>query len=175
MIASPRMAAAPDDRVVINAIPAQVWRADSDGTIQFVNEVWLDYTGLSLDQTLGWAWTTGEVIHADDLPRLLETWRRVLASGQPDEAEARVRRSDGEYRWFLLRVVPVRSGDGVVGGWCGTNTDIEDRKRAEALLTGENQLLERLAQGEALESILDGVCRMVGGCFMVTFVINMTM
>src|SRR5437867_7863011 len=71
MIASPRMAAAPDDRLVINAIPAQVWKADSDGTIQFVNEVWLDYTGLSLDQTLGWAWTTGDVIHADDLPGLL--------------------------------------------------------------------------------------------------------
>src|SRR3989449_3122590 len=102
MIASPRMAAAPDDRVVINAIPAQVWRADQNGTIQFVNEVWLDYTGLSLDQTLGWGWSTGDVIHADDLPGLLETWRRVLASGQPDEAEARVRRSDGEYRWFAL-------------------------------------------------------------------------
>jgi len=159
MIASPRMAAAPDDRLVINAIPAQVWRADPDGRIQFVNDVWLDYTGLSVDQTLEWAWTTGDVIHPDDLPGLLDTWRRVLASGQPDEAETRVRRSDGEYRWFLIRAVPVRSDDGVVVGWYGTNTDIEDRKRAEALLTGENQLLERLAQGEALESILDGVCR----------------
>src|SRR5258706_8275897 len=153
MIASPRMAAAPDDRLVINAIPAQVWRADPDGRIQFVNDVWLDYTGLSVDETLGWAWTTGDVIHPDDLPGLLETWRRVLASGQPDEAETRVRRSDGEYRWFLIRAVPVRSDGGVIVGWCGTNTDIEDRKRAEALLTGENQLLERLSQGDELESI----------------------
>src|SRR5207247_2856247 len=68
MIASPRMAPAPDDRLVINAIPAQVWRADLDGRIQFVNDVWLDYTGLSVDQTLEWAWTTGDVIHPDDLP-----------------------------------------------------------------------------------------------------------
>jgi len=169
------MAAAPDDRLVINAIPAQVWRADPDGRIQFVNDVWLDYTGLSVDQTLGWAWTTGDVIHPDDLPGLLETWRRVLAAGQPDEAETRVRRSDGEYRWFLIRAVPVRSDDGVVVGWYGTNTDIEDRKRAEALLTGENQLLERLAQGEALESILDGVCRMVEGIFRDSFVSIMLM
>ena len=116
MIASPRMAAAPDDRLVINAIPAQVWRADPDGRIQFVNDVWLDYTGLSVDQSLEWAWTTGDVIHPDDLPGLLETWRRVLASGQPDEAETRVRRSDGEYRWFLIRAVPVRSDDGVIVG-----------------------------------------------------------
>src|SRR5258708_39421382 len=165
MIASPRMPAAPDARVVINAIPAQVWRADSNGTIQFVNDVWLDYTGLSVDQTLGWAWTTGDVIHPDDLPGLLETWRRVLAAGQPDEAETRVRRSDGEYRWFLIRAMPVRSDDGLVVEWYGTNTDIEDRKRAEALLTGENQLLERLAQGEEVESILDGVCRMGEGIF----------
>src|SRR5205809_8075511 len=98
MIASPRMAAPLDDRLVIDAIPAQVWRADSSGTMQFVNEVWLDYTGLSLDQTLGWAWTTGDVIHADDLPGLLETWRRGLASGQRDEAEARGRRSAGADR-----------------------------------------------------------------------------
>jgi len=75
------MAAAPDDRVVINAIPAQVWRADPDGTMQFVNEVWLDYTGLSLGQTLGWAWTTGDVIHADDLPG---RWRRGAESWHPD-------------------------------------------------------------------------------------------
>jgi len=86
----------------------------------------------------------------------------------------RSRNPSPEIRWgislFLIRAVPVRGDDGVVVGWYGTNTDIEDRKRAEALLTGENQLLERLAQGEALESILDGVCRMVEGIFRDSFV-----
>jgi PAS domain S-box-containing protein len=110
------------------------------------------------------------VIHPDDLPGLLDTWRRVLAAGEPDEAEARVRRADGEYRWFLIRAVPVRDDVGAITGWYGTNTDIEDRKRAEAMLGEENRLLEMLAQGHPLGHVLDGLCRMVEGIFRDSFV-----
>ena len=163
-------ASEPDERVVVNAIPAQVWRAAPDGAIQYVNQQWLEYTGLSPEQSEGWAWTTGDVIHVDDLPGLLDTWRRVLAAGQPDETEARVRRFDGEYRWFLIRTVPVQNESGTLIGWYGTNTDIEDRKRVEMLLSGENRVLEMLAQGRPLGAVLDGLCRTVEGIFHDSFV-----
>src|SRR2546427_5006851 len=161
---------APKPRYVVDAIPAQVWRAALDGAIEFINQQWLDYTGLSLEQSLGWAWATSGVIHGDDLPGLVDTWRRVLAAGQPDEAEARVRRFDGAFRWFLIRAVPFRNDVGAIEGWYGTNTDIEDRKRAEALLAGENRLLKMLAQGDSLGSILDELCRLVEGIFSGSFV-----
>ena len=111
-----------------------------------MNQPWIDYTGLSLEESQGWAWTTAGVIHPDDLPTLLDTWRGVLAAGQPDEAEARLRRVDGEYRWFLIRAVPLRDPQGAIVTWCGTNTEIEEIKRAESLLAGQNRLLEMLAQ-----------------------------
>jgi formate hydrogenlyase transcriptional activator len=162
--------AEPDLRHVVDAIPAQVWRAAPDGAIEFVNQQWIDYTGLSLEQSRGWNWSTSNVIHGDDLQGLLDTWRRVLETGQQDEAEARVRRFDGAYRWFLIRAVPFRNDLGAIEGWYGTNTDIEDRKRAEALLAGENRLLQMLAQGDSLVSILDGLCRLVEGLFSGSFV-----
>ena len=150
-----------DALAVVNAIPAHIWRASPDGAILFVNQRWMDYTGLSQEDSQGWGWASTNVIHPDDLPRLLDTWQRVLAAGQPDEAEARVRRVDGEYRWYLIRTVPVRDASGALVGWYGTNTDIEDRKRAEALLSSENALLEMLAQGHPLGSVLNGLCRTV--------------
>ncbi len=130
----------------------------------------MDYTGLSQEQSQGWAWASSNVIHVDDLPGLLDTWQRVLAAGQPDETEARVRRFDGEYRWFLIRAVPVRNDLGAIVAWYGTNTDIEDRKRAEALLAGENRILEMLAQGDPLGPVLDGLCRTVEGIFPDSFI-----
>ena len=168
---SSRLAAAEGgDRLVVDAIPAQVWRAAPDGAIQYVNQQWLDYTGLSQQQSQGWAWATTGVIHADDRSGLLETWQRVIAAGLPDETEARVRRADGDYRWFLIRAVPVRDASGAIVGWYGTNTDIEDRKRAEAMLGEENRLLEMLAQGHPLGPILGGLCRMVERSFRDSFV-----
>jgi formate hydrogenlyase transcriptional activator len=149
------------DLLVVNAIPAHIWRAAPDGAIQFVNQQWMDYTGLSQHESQGWGWVSANVIHPDDLPALLDTWQRVLAAGQPDETEARVRKFDGEYRWYLIRAVPVRDHAGALVGWYGTNSDIEEKKRAQALLAGENRLLEMLARGTELAPILDGLCRMV--------------
>ncbi len=89
-----------NDLRVVNAIPAHIWRSAPDGAVQFVNQQWMDYTGLSQEDSQGWGWVS--VIHHDDRPGLLDTWRRVLEAGQPKEAEARFRRFDGEYRWYLL-------------------------------------------------------------------------
>jgi PAS domain S-box-containing protein len=132
------------DLSVVNAIPAHIWRAAPDGAILFVNQQWMDYTGLTQEQSQGWGWASTDVIHADDLPGLLETWQRVLRRGQPDEAEVRVRRFDGVYRWYLIRTVPVRSDSGDIIGWFGTNTDIEDRKQAEQRIRASESEYRRI-------------------------------
>ena len=137
-------AAEPIDLVLVNAIPAHIWRAAPDGAILFVNQQWMDYTGLTEEQSHGWGWASTDVIHADDLAGLQETWQRVLGTGLPDEAEARVRRFDGVYRWYLIRAVPVRSETGEIVGWFGTNTDIEDRKRAEQRIRASESEYRRI-------------------------------
>jgi hypothetical protein len=99
--------------------------------------------------------------NADDVNGLVDYWRSVLAAGEPGEIEARLRRFDGVYRWFIFRATPPFDNDGKVVKWFGTNTDIEDRKRAESLLAGENRVLEMTAKGNSLESILETLCRVV--------------
>src|SRR5207253_11233331 len=83
-------------------------------------------------------------IHRDDLGTLMDTWLRVLASEEPGEEEARLRRFDGKHRWFLFRAVPVRDPQGRVVRWYGTNTDIEDHKRAEDQLRRDERELRQL-------------------------------
>ena len=116
-------------RRIVDALPGLVWTALPDGHIDFLNQRWCEYTGLSLEEACGWGWQTA--IHPDDLPRLLERWRSMLASGEPSEMEARLRRFDGGYRWFLLCGSPLHDTTGQVIKWYGLSTDIEDRKRAE--------------------------------------------
>jgi PAS domain S-box-containing protein len=153
-------------RIMIDHIPTLAWSWRPDGATTFLNRRWLDYTGLSLEQARGWGWQVA--IHPDDLGKLMDTWLALLASGEPGEAEARLRRGDGTYRWCLFRAVPVRDEQGHVVHWYGTTTDIEDRKRAEAalqwseaLLAGEKRVLEMIAKGDALPRILDALCRLV--------------
>ncbi len=116
-------------RVTIDTIPALAWSACTDGTAAFLSQPYLDYAGLTDEQAQGWGWTS--VVHPDDVNGLAATWQAILASGKPGEAEARIRRHDGEYRWFLFRVSPLRDEHGKIVKWYGVNTDIEDRKRSE--------------------------------------------
>jgi len=88
----------------------------------------------------------------------MDFWRHLLASGEAGEIEARLRRYDGDYRWFLFRVEPVRDNHGNIFKWYGANTDIADRKRAEALLAAEKQTLEMIANGACLPDILEKLC-----------------
>ncbi|WP_051978689.1 sensor histidine kinase [Edaphobacter aggregans] len=118
-------------RLVIDTIPAMVWSARPDGSLDFVNQRWVEYTGLSSEDVLGWNWR--EVVHPDDIERFVREWRTTLASGEPMRTEVRVRAADGEYRWWLVRNVPLRDEDGNIVKWYGSSTDIEDRKRAEQL------------------------------------------
>jgi PAS domain S-box-containing protein len=122
-------------RLVIDTIPEQVWSALPDGSIDFVNQRWLEYTGLSLKEGLGWG--AKVAIHPEDVPTVMDAWRRAVASGEPFEKEARFRRADGKYRWFLVRAVPLRDELGSVVKWYGTSIDIEDRKQVEQMRTAQ--------------------------------------
>ena len=141
-----------NDLRVVNAIPAHIWRSAPDGAVQFVNQQWMDYTGLSQENSQGWGWVS--VIHHDDRPGLLDTWRRVLEAGQPKEAEARFRRFDGEYRWFLIRMVPIRDESGALLGWYGANTDIDDLKQAQMKLRQDEKELRQMTDATQLPIIV---------------------
>src|ERR1700722_5064009 len=118
-------------RLVIDTIPAFVWSASPDGSIEFLNQRGLDYTGFSLEQLRKWGWKDSNILHPDDLQGLFATWSAIVASGQPGEIQARMRRYDGEYRWFLFRVAPLRDELGRLVSWWGIDLDIHDRIRAE--------------------------------------------
>jgi PAS domain S-box-containing protein len=124
----------PEDhrRTMIDEIPALAWSCGTDGAIDFLNQRWLDFTGLSMEQAFGWGWKAA--IHPDDLGQLMDAWLDGFASQEPLQKEARLRRYDGEYRWFLFCAMPVRNQFGEVIKWYGSNTDIEDLKRSEAEL-----------------------------------------
>ncbi|MFX8879509.1 PAS domain-containing protein, partial [Acinetobacter baumannii] len=94
------------------------WSGGPDGSVEFLNKQWRDYTGLSLEQALGWKWA--QTIHPDDLPQLQKLWREILRTGVPTDVEARVRRYDGTYRWFLFRCSALRDGSGSIIRWYGT-------------------------------------------------------
>src|SRR6266403_1675670 len=144
-----------DIRLVVDTIPTLAWSAGPDGSADFVNQRWLDYTGLSAKQALGSGWQVA--IHPDDLPRILETLQEALNSVKAFEVEGRFRRFDGEFRWFLFRGSPLRDRSGKVAKWYGTNTDHEERKRAEdALLKSEERwrsVFENSAIGVALSDL----------------------
>src|SRR6202790_4026449 len=146
-------------RLTIDTIPVLAWCSRPDGSNEFLNQRWLDYAGLTTEEARGRGWQVA--IHPDDLSQLLDVWHGLLASGKSGVLEARLRRADGVYRWFLFRVEPLHDAQGTIVKWYGTNTDIDDRKRAETLLAGENQILEMVATGKPLGVILEGLCRLV--------------
>jgi PAS domain S-box-containing protein len=156
---------ASEDRLrdIINAVPGFVWSAGTDGGVIFINQRWCDYTGVSLNDARGIGWTTS--LHPDDAGGLATYWYALLASGESGEYEARIRRFDGVYRWFMIRAVPQHDESGQIVGWYGENTDIEDRKRAEMLLAGEKHLLGMMAGGSALSLTLEALCELVEATF----------
>jgi len=130
---------------IINTIPTLAWSARPDGPAEFFNQHYLDYLGLSQEQAQDWGWTVA--VHPDDLNGLSDAWQHIMASEEPGEIEARLRRFDGEYRWFLFRANPLRDESGKIVKWYGTNTDIDDRKRAAEELRRSEAFL---AEGQRL-------------------------
>jgi PAS domain S-box-containing protein len=128
-------------RLVIDTIPAHAWSARPDGSVDFINQRFLEFTGRSMEDIMGWGW--GSLVHPDDLASYVGDWQAAVATGKPMESEARVRRKDGEYRWLLIRNVPLRDKLRNIVNWYGTAIDIEERHRAEdALRRSEAYLAE---------------------------------
>jgi PAS domain S-box-containing protein len=130
---------------VCDALPGLVWTALPDGQIDYLNQQWRDYTGLSSEQVSGVGWRSG--IHPDDLAPVLERWQVIFDSGQPGELEARLRRHDGEYRRFHVRTCRLTDENGTFIKWCGINIDIEDRKRAEEALEESERRFKAILDG----------------------------
>jgi len=129
-------------QLLIDSIPALIHTALPDGYLDYFNQTWLNYVGLSLDDLSGWRWTA--VIHPEDVAAIVEKWRASLATGEPFEHEARVRRADGEYRWMIHHKVPLRDERGNIVKWYGSSIDIEDRKRAEERVRQSESELRQL-------------------------------
>ena len=117
---------------IVNALPGLGWTALPDGRAEYLNKRWLDYAGMTAEHAMGSGWA--EAIHPEDRTALDEHWRSCVASGTPVDAEARMRRFDGSYRWFLFRANPLRDAQGNISRWVGTNIDIEERRRSEQAL-----------------------------------------
>ena len=129
-------------RKIIDTIPTLAWCNLSDGSNDFVNQRWSDYTGLSQEEVKRVGCKVA--IHPEDLPKWLDQWRTLIAAGAGGEIEARLRRHDGAYRWFLIRVEPLQEESGEILRWYGTNTDIEDRKRTEEKLREDEREIRRI-------------------------------
>ena len=125
-------------RRVINTIPAHVWSSLPDGSVDFINQRLLESTGRPIETLLGSGWQT--IVHPDDRARYVAQWKSALAAGEPLEIELRMWTAQRDYRWLLVRNVPLRDSRGEIVKWYGTGIDIEDRKRAEDAL--------RKAQGD---------------------------
>ena len=114
---------------IINTIPTLAWSARPDGCCDFLSQGWLEFTGLTTELAHGWGWLNA--FHPDDRDRLTQSWQSAIATGVYVDTEARLCRRDGVYRWTMIRANPWRAESGSCVKWYGTNTDIDDRKRAE--------------------------------------------
>jgi PAS domain S-box-containing protein len=146
-------------RELIETIPAMAFVIGRDGSSEFVSRQWIEFSGMSAEQTTGENWAA--TLHPEDREDHMAKWRAAHASGQPFENEARHRDVQGNYRWLLVRAVPSRDDKGAIVKWYGALTDIEDRKSAEALHAGEGRLFEMIATNVPLKEIFNELCLII--------------
>jgi hypothetical protein len=121
----------PDFAFLANSIPQLVWTSDANGYCDYFNQRWFDYTGTTFEQSAGNGWQY--VIHPEDLDAVSHAWQQANRTGQECVVEHRLRHRDGEYRWNLMKAMPMRATDGTIVRWFGTCTDIQEQKDAAAL------------------------------------------
>ena len=120
-------------RVLTESMPQIVWSTFADGTVDYSNPRWLEFSGLLNQQAQGSGW--GVILHPEDHDITMAAWKRAIETGEPYRFEHRLRNSKGEYRWFLSQALPKRSEDGKILKWYGTCTDIDEQKRTQSALT----------------------------------------
>ncbi|MBV9892028.1 MAG: PAS domain S-box protein, partial [Rhizobacter sp.] len=131
-------------RTLADAVPQIIWANDAAGNANYFNRRWYEYSGLSLQESLGPGWQA--IVHPEDAPASVGNWQRVLQASEPFDCEYRLRGADGSYRWFIGRNVPMRNAAGHLTGWFGTATDINDLKNAEAALRESQNRLELIVE-----------------------------
>jgi PAS domain S-box-containing protein len=146
-------------QLIVDSFPAPVAVITPTGQVEALNQPVLEYFGKSFEELTGWA--SSDPVHPDDRSQVIEVRQKALERGETYEVESRHRRADGVYRWFHLRGFPLKDTDGRILRWCVLLTDIDDRKRAEAQLAGENRLLEMVASSCTLTDVLTALCEFV--------------
>src|SRR5438132_933151 len=135
-------AGAAERQTILDAIPAIAWCKSPDGSNEFVNQRWQEYTGIPAEEARGHGWQ--KAVHPEDLPKLSEKWAEIVASGTSGEFEGRLRRHDGTFRWVLARFEPVRDDASQIVRWYGTSTDIDALKQAEQKVREDERALRRI-------------------------------
>jgi len=128
-------------RDLTHAIPQIIWIAQSNGAVDFLNQPWFNYTGLTFEQSEGWGWT--KVLHPEDHQPAIVRWMEAIAGEKEYQMECRLKRADGSYRWHLYRAYPERDSEGRILAWLGTATDVNDQKQTQEKL---EKVIEELEQ-----------------------------
>jgi PAS domain S-box-containing protein len=146
-------------RQIADSIPQLMWTATADGNRDWVNQRWADYTGQTFEEALGTGWQA--VHHPDDLAETLRLFARALTNGTPFEREYRLRGEDGAFRWFLTRATPVRDHNGQIVKWYGSNTDIDEARRAARTMRVFADIGEALSESLELQATLSAVMHII--------------
>lgn len=145
-------------RALAEAVPAMVFSAAPDGTLDYVNQRWIEYTGLGYEQSLGFTW--GPLVHPADSEHVVAAWSASVAARRQHEATYRLRRADGTYRWHVTRAVPLKDADGTVVRWFGTTIDIDEGKRTAERLAFLVRAGTVLSGTLDYEATLDNIARL---------------
>ncbi len=144
---------------VLDAITQLVWVCDPDGGVTYINHRFAEYTGQPTDDLLGWDW--GWVLDPEHLPATLERWGAAVRGRRAYAIEHRIRRADGQYRWFVSRAEPSFDTDGRLVGWVGTSTDIDDSHRLGDAAVDSRRLVRAFVERGSGGYVLVGADRVV--------------
>jgi PAS domain S-box-containing protein len=142
-------------RQLVENMPQLVWLSDGNGTVDYLNQRWLDYTGIQTESTLNWNWQ--QILHPQDFPVFVENWTTAINSKKPmHDLQHRLKSHDGNYRWFLTKAVPMHDTQGDITNWLGTCTDIDEQMKAEEAIRAQEIRLRMLSESGLIGILFSG-------------------